>query len=146
MTKEGRDSVSEFRMRRRIEFADTDMGRLVHFARFFVFMETCEHRFFESLGAAAHIRWDGHEVGWPRVEASCEYLKPLRYGDEVEIHLKVARKGRRSLAYEITFWRDGEKIAVGRTAAVCCIMDAPDGLQPIPIPPPIADRIGAAPG
>lgn len=137
--------VSRFRIERQIEFADTDMGRIVHFARFFVFMETAEHRFFEQLGTAPHMEWEGREVGWPRVEASCEYLRPVRYGDRLEIHLRVARKGRSSLAYSFSFLRDGEEVARGRTASVCCLMDDPAGLRPIPIPPFIADRIEQAP-
>ena len=41
---------SSFTTRRRIEFADTDMGGIVHFSRYFIFMETAEHQFLESLG------------------------------------------------------------------------------------------------
>ena len=42
--------ASEFHTTRRVEFADTDMGNLVHFSRFFVFMETAEHEFLSSWG------------------------------------------------------------------------------------------------
>ena len=34
---------TEYRTKRKIEFADTDMAGIVHFTRFFVFMETAEH-------------------------------------------------------------------------------------------------------
>ena len=44
-----------------MEFADTDMGGIVHFSRFFVFMETAEHEFLRSLGA------DIEGEGTPRV-------------------------------------------------------------------------------
>ena len=71
--------LSEFRTRRRIEFADTDMGGLVHFSRFFVFMETAEHELLAALGATIHMTLeDGRTIGWPRVAASCEYLSPVR--------------------------------------------------------------------
>ena len=63
--------ISEFRTRRRIEFADTDLAGLVHFARFFVFMETAEHELLRALGGEVHRRWQGHDIGWPRVAASC---------------------------------------------------------------------------
>jgi len=42
--------MREHTVRRRIEWADTDMAGIVHFARFLVFMETAEHRFREALG------------------------------------------------------------------------------------------------
>ncbi|MDX1644921.1 MAG: thioesterase family protein [Thermoanaerobaculia bacterium] len=139
-------SVSEFRTSRRVEFADTDMGNLVHFSRFFVFMETAEHEFLASLGSTVHFELDGHTVGWPRLEARCQYLSPARYGDRLDIHLRVARKGTRSMAYDFTF-RVGDRIvARGRIASICCRLDGPDGLEPIPIPASLADRIGEPEG
>ncbi len=51
--------------------ADTDMGGLVHFSRFFVFMETAEHELLNALGATIHMTLeDGRTIGWPRVAAS----------------------------------------------------------------------------
>jgi acyl-CoA thioester hydrolase len=136
---------SSFRTTRRVEFADTDMGNLVHFSRFFVFMETTEHEFLRSLGTSVHFENEGQKVGWPRLEASCQYLSPARYGDELEIHLRVARKGTRSMTYDFTF-RIGEcLIARGRIASVCCVLDAPGGLETIPIPTHLADQLEEAP-
>jgi YbgC/YbaW family acyl-CoA thioester hydrolase len=133
--------VCEFRTTRRVEFADTDMGNLVHFSRFFVFMETAEHEFLRSLGATVHFTHEGHEVGWPRLEARCRYVSPARYGDELEIHLRVARKGRRAMTYDIAF-RCGERlVAEGRISSVCCRLDGAGGLEPIPIPAELAERL-----
>ena len=81
--------MHQFTTRRRIEFADTDMGGIVHFARFFVFLETAEHEFLEAAGTTAVHERDGHQVGWPRVSAALEYASPARLGDELTIHLRV---------------------------------------------------------
>lgn len=132
---------SEFRTTRRVEFADTDMGNLVHFSRFFVFMETAEHEFLKSLGTTVHFERDGRSIGWPRLEARCQYLSPARYGDELEILLRVRRKGRRSMTYDFLFRLDQRVVARGRIASICCLLDGPDGLEPIEIPPSIADQI-----
>ena len=40
----------EFKAVRRVEFSDTDMAGIVHFANFFRYMETAEHGFYRSLG------------------------------------------------------------------------------------------------
>ena len=40
----------EFKLTRRIEFAETDMAGIVHFSNFFRMMEATEHAFFRSLG------------------------------------------------------------------------------------------------
>ena len=44
----------EYKMTRRIEFAETDMAGIVHFSNFFRMMEATEHAFFRSLGLSIH--------------------------------------------------------------------------------------------
>ena len=39
----------EFRTKRRVEFADTDMAGIIHFTSLFRYMEETEHAFFRSL-------------------------------------------------------------------------------------------------
>ncbi len=130
---------------RRIEFADTDMGGLVHFARFFVFMETAEHEFLRALGTTVHFEEDGRKIGWPRVEARCRYVSPVHLGDELDIHLQVARKGAKSMTYDVDFHCGGRLVAQGRISSVCCVLNDPAGLEAIPIPDLIADRIAVQP-
>lgn len=137
--------MHELRTRRRIEFADTDMAGLVHFARFFVFMETAEHELLAALGSPVHSERDGGSFGWPRVSASCDYLSPARFGDLLDIRVTVARKGRSSLTYAFEITRGGEAVARGRVTAVFCRLDGPDGVRAVPIPAALADRIEEAP-
>ncbi len=59
--------MHEFRTSRRMEFVDTDMGGIVHFSRFFVFMETAEHQFLDAVGTSVVLEIDGDQIGWPRV-------------------------------------------------------------------------------
>jgi acyl-CoA thioester hydrolase len=133
--------MHEFRTERQIEFADTDMGRIVHFSRFFVFMETAEHQFLESLGSSVEFESEGKKVGWPRVAASCEYRRPALFGDRLEIVVRIERHGTTSLTYSFSFLRDGAEIASGRMTSVCCILDGGE-VRPIPLPPKLSERIG----
>ena len=137
--------ICEFRTRRRIEFADTDMGAIVHFSRFFVFMETAEHELLRSLGAEVHMSFEGQDIGWPRVEASCQYLSPAKLAEELEIHVRVIRKGDKSLTYGFTFACAGRLVARGKMSSVCCVMNQPQGLETIAIPGLIADKLATAP-
>jgi len=145
MTEAPAFPIHEFRTRRRIEFADTDMGGIVHFSRFFVFMETAEHEFLRALGAEVHMTLEEQDLGWPRVEASCQYLSPARLVDELEIHVRVIRKGTKSMTYGFTFSSDERIVARGRMSSVCCAMNDARGLQAITIPSFIADRIAEPP-
>ncbi len=132
---------SRFRIERRIEFSDTDLGGIVHFSRFFVFMEAVEHAFLRSLGTSVHFEIDGHKAGWPRLSAHCEFRSPARFEDLLTIELEVLRKGRSSLTYGIRF-RVGERpVAEGKISAACCLLDLPQGIKAVPIPPELARRI-----
>jgi len=139
------EPVSEFRTTRRVEFADADMGGIVHFARYLVFMETAEHEFLRSLGSDAFATRDGRTIGWPRVEVSCQYLSPAHYGDVLDIHLRIARKGQSSLTYAITISTHSRLVARGRMSSVCCIMNDGEGLESISMPESLSHRIEASP-
>ncbi len=132
---------TEYRTKRKIEFKDTDMAGIVHFSRFFVFMETAEHEFLRSLGTSVATEWNGNKIGWPRLAASCEYHSPLRFEDEVDIHLWVSNKGTKSLTYRFLFTLEGKDIARGQLTTVCCIINPGEALRAIPIPEFIASQI-----
>lgn len=136
---------TEYQTKRKIEFADTDMAGIVHFTRFFVFMESAEHEFLRSLGTSVATEWNGNKIGWPRLAASCEYLSPLRFEDEVDIHLRVAKKGTKSLTYQFRFTHQGTDVARGEITTVCCITNPGERLRAIPIPDFIANQIGCPP-
>src|ERR1700704_4100390 len=133
--------MHELRTQRKVEFADTDMVGIVHFARFFVFMETAEHEFLASLGTPVLFADGGRSIGWPRVSVTCDYLAPARFGDVLDIHVQVVRKGRSSLTYQIDIAPQGQPIARGRVTTVCCRLDDPADVRAVPIPPFLADRI-----
>ena len=136
---------TEYQTKRKIEFADTDMAGIVHFTRFFVFMESAEHEFLRSLGTSVATEWDGNKIGWPRLMASCEYLSPLRFEDEVDIRLWVSKKGTKSLTYQFHFTHQGKDVAHGQLTTVCCITNPGERLHAIPIPDFIADQICCPP-
>lgn len=132
---------TEYRTRRKIEFTDTDMAGIVHFSRFFVFMETAEHEFLRSLGTSVATEWKGDKIGWPRLTASCEYHSPLRFEDEVEIHLWISNKGTKSLTYQFLFTLEDKDIARGELTTVCCVTNPGEKIRAIPIPEFIASQI-----
>lgn len=132
----------EYRTRRRVEFADTDLGGIAHFSRFFVFMETAEHELLRSVGASVHQIADGGTVGWPRLASSCEYRSPARYGDLLEIVARVERVGRTALTTTYEIYCQERRVASGRMTSVQCLLDAPEGLRPVPLAPELVARLG----
>jgi YbgC/YbaW family acyl-CoA thioester hydrolase len=140
----------EFKAVRRVEFSETDMAGIMHYSNFFRFMETAEHGFYRSLGFSVVMAETDPRLGWPRVHAECDYKKPLRFEDEVEIHLLVKEKRTKSLAYQFRFRKLGpspsSSIEVARGAlTIVCVMHHPDGtMSATPIPNEIAEKIEVA--
>lgn len=143
----------EFKAVRRVEFSETDMAGIVHFSNFFRYMETAEHGFYRSLGFSVIL--DDHKppLGFPRVHASCDYKKPLRFEDLLEIHLLVKEKRSRVLSYLFRFNkmpREGangtpELVATGALTVVCVSHEPGVRMEAFPIPPELAAKIQVAP-
>ncbi len=144
-----------FNLRKRVEFADTDAAGIMHFASFFRFMEVCEHSFLRSVGFSAHppgAEAGGGEsstdVGWPRVHASCDYKKALKFEEEVEIELGIEELGTRTVSYQFHFWKnpdDQEKrtlAATGKFTVVCvCWGEENEGMKAVEIPSQIRKKL-----
>ena len=101
----------EFTITRRVEFNETDAAGIVHFSNYFRYMEYAEHAFFRSLGRS--IVDHDLDVGWPRVHCHCDYKKPLKFEDEVEIQLLVSARTSKSLSYQFRFSTGGTEVARG---------------------------------
>ena len=131
-----------FRTTRRVEFADTDMAGIVHFANFFRFMEAAEQEFLRSRGLSVALNWEGQALGFPRVSAACDYLKPARFEDVLEVTVTVARIGRKSVTYGFEFSRAGEVVARGQVVTACCRVVADHRLEAVEIPATFRQRLG----
>ncbi|MDX1383529.1 MAG: thioesterase family protein [Thermoanaerobaculia bacterium] len=137
--------VWEFVTERRVEFSDTDMEGIIHFSRYLIYLETAEHLFLNSLGSSVAATWEGEKIGWPRLSVGCEFVRPVRFEDELKIRLLVLRKGRRSMTYGTEFSHDGRLVARGQSSCACCVMEEGGGLRATDIPAPLAARIATAP-
>jgi YbgC/YbaW family acyl-CoA thioester hydrolase len=127
--------TTPFRVTRRIEFHDTDMAGIVHFSNFFRFMEFAEVEFLRAKGlSVAWLETNGERTGFPRVSAACDYRRPVRFEDVVEIAVKIARVGRKSVTYEFDFFCRGEEVARGKVTAAHCVKKADGSLAAIDIP------------
>jgi YbgC/YbaW family acyl-CoA thioester hydrolase len=140
----------EFTFTRRVEFAETDMAGIVHFANFYRMMENAEHAFFRSLGFSIHQDFDGETIGWPRVSATCDFFRPLRFEELVDVHLMVAEMRARSIRYAFRFWKGDAahrvEVARGQVVTVAAAVDRSTGkMGAVPIPESIRAQIQAAP-
>jgi len=130
-----------FVYRCRVEFHDTDMAGIVHFSNFFRYMEEAEGAFLRSRGF--HVSWrDGEQrLGFPRVSASCDFMKPARFEDEIEVYVSVEQVGTKSVTYAHEFRRGSDVLAKGRITAVCIRTGVDHKLESLEIPPEIRAKL-----
>ena len=132
-----------FVTRRRVEFFETDLAGIVHFANYYRYMEMAEHEFFRSLGLKIHGTLpDGTVFGWPRVAASCSFLAPARYDEEIEIRLTVLRRTARSLTTGYEICRGETVLATGEMKTAYCIIPAEGQIESAHMPPECVERLG----
>jgi acyl-CoA thioester hydrolase len=136
----------QFTYTRRVQFADTDMAGIVHFANFYRFMEEAEHEMFRSLGIKiVEHQPDGTVVGWPRVRCSCSFEAPAYYDDLVEVDVTITRVGVKSLTMSFAFRRGQTRLATGDLKTVFCRFKGAGEFESIAIPENYADRLVEAP-
>ena len=123
-----------FKTSRRIEFRDTDMAGIAHFANFFAYMEEAEHEFLRALKLGVIYDFDGQEVSFPRVSAKCDYRHEVRFEEIIDIEVVVKKIGTKSITYGFRFSREETPIADGSITVVCCLMK--QGKRPVSIPTP----------
>src|SRR5437016_74254 len=114
--------AAPFRTIRRVEFGDTDLAGLVHFSNFFRWMEAAEQAFLRERGLSVSMEWEGEKVGLPRVSATCDFLRPTRFEDVLEITVSILQIGRSSVTYAFEFFKGKgeEPVARGQITAVFC--------------------------
>jgi len=133
---------SEYRLKRRVHFYETDMAGIVHFSWFFRYMEEAEHAMWREAGLSI-VGESG--VGWPRVEAAFEFFRPLKFEDEFEVHLRIVGKDARTIRYEGVISREGTRVATGRIAVRCVSNRPGETMRSIDIPAEIDSVFQVAP-
>ena len=135
--------ASEFRLRKMVEFSQTDMAGIVHHTHFFLYMEEVEHAFLRSLGLSVVMSEGGRNLSWPRVSCAFDFKQPLYFEDEFDLRLVVERMGARSVTYRVEVTREGASIAVGHSTSVCCELLSPGKLRSVEIPAAYRERVQA---
>ena len=130
-----------FHVRRRVEFAETDMAGIMHFSNFFRWMESAEVDYLQARGLSVRLPWEGQQLGFPRVSASCDYLKPVRFEDMVDIAVTLEKLGTKSATYVFEFSHNGEPVARGKVVSVCCRVRADRTIESIEIPATLHERL-----
>ncbi len=107
-----------FTHRIRVRFAETDAMGIVHHSRYLPYLEETRVEYLRELGHPyAEMRLEG--VDYAVLECFVQYRQPLRFDEQIDVHLSLASITRTSfqMAYLLTV--DGEVRATAVTVHGC---------------------------
>jgi 4-hydroxybenzoyl-CoA thioesterase len=95
--------VTTYHKRYRWRFGDIDDAGIAYYPKFFHYFHGAFEDFWsEALGVPYPRVLHEEKLGFPAVHIDCDFLLPLRYGDEPWIHVAVLRIGTSSV--DFGFW------------------------------------------
>jgi acyl-CoA thioester hydrolase len=134
--------LSEHRLKRRVQFYETDAAGIVHFTNYARYMEEAEHAMWRAAGLSIHPK--DTEMGWPRVAMTVEYHAPLRFEDEFEVVIRIAAMTRRSIRYACEMFKGEKRMASGSMTVVCAERKPHERARAIDIPLEVLNRFEVA--
>lgn len=98
-----------YRARLKVRFGDIDQAGVVYYPRFLHYFHVAMEEFFSAeIGLDyARVLLD-HRFGLPVVHLEADFRRPLRYGDHIDIEVRVARIGRASVEWRYAVYRGDE--------------------------------------
>ena len=113
-----------FRTSVEVRFGDVDHAGIVFYPKFFIFFHEAFEQFFNDNEIPYHRLIDQRHVGFPTVHIDCDYKKPLRYGDALDLEVTVARIGNRSATFRYVGYRhrDGLHAVTAEITTACVDM------------------------
>lgn len=107
-----------FAHRVRVRFAETDAMGIVHHSRYLPYLEAARVEYLRHLG---HPYTEAREAGldYAVLEAYVQYRQPLRFDEEVDVHLRLASATRTSFNMSYLLTVDGGVRATAVTVHGC---------------------------
>lgn len=130
-----------FRHRLRVRFAETDAMGIVHHSRYLPYLEEARVAYLRHIGHP-YSEWRDQGLDAAVLEAHVRYRQPLRFDDEVDVHLRLASATRTTfqMAYLLTAGGQAACTAVTAHGMVTA------GGRPTRLPPWLVELGRATPG
>ena len=108
-----------FRHRLRVRFAETDAMGIVHHGRYLPYFEEARVEYLRHLGHP-YTAWREEGLDAAVLEVFVQYRQPLRFDDEVDVHVRLASVTRTTfqMAYLVTRGDEAAATAVTVHGAV----------------------------
>ncbi len=127
-----RSSISSLRVR----YAETDKMGVVYYANYLVWFEVGRADLLRSLGWT-YREMEHAGVSLPVIEAHCEYHRPARYDDEIEVRTEGRMLSPVRMEFQYKVFRRDDQVLTASGRTVHAALD-PNG-RPCRLPPRIRE-------
>ncbi len=113
------DGAREVEVEITVRFGDTDPYGVIYFASYFRYCHHGIEEFLRHHGLAPHeyFRNQAQGFGLPIVSASCDFLKPVKYGEKVRLFVSVCEIKDKSVSFDFIFQVEGREGVAARGGA-----------------------------
>lgn len=123
----------------RVHWVDTDVAGVMHFSNFFRYFEACEEEFYRSLSLPLTDIRAKFDVLLPRVEAQCKYKAACRFGEVIDLTLKVREVEGKTITYDFEIFRQSDGKLAAEGFVKCIAVNSK--WKVVPLPAEIAEKI-----
>ena len=113
----------------RVIFGDTDMMGVVYYANYLRYFESARSDYWRALGRS-YKDLEAWGIALPVVEAHCDYKRPARYEDLLEIDVEISEVRGASLRFAYVVRRGPDLVAEGFTRHAVVGTDGKPRLMP----------------
>lgn len=131
---------STFKASFRVSWAETDAAQIVHFSNYFRFFERTEEELYRHLGFNFNDVIGKHNIFLPRVEALCQFKKPARFNDLLEVEIRVEEIKEKSIRYGFKIFNKESTVLLANGYIVIVAVDRETG-KATAIPREITEKL-----
>jgi 4-hydroxybenzoyl-CoA thioesterase len=117
-----------FRAPIKVCFSDVDNAGIVYYPRFVHYFHLAMEEFFSSvLGIDFAAVFHEHNVALPTVHLEADFQRRMRYGDRIDMEVRVIALGRTSITWGYRGYRGGKEedmVVEGNNVTVCVKKDS----------------------
>ena len=117
-----------FRTPIKVCFSDIDHAGIVYYPRFLHYFHLAMEEFFAGeLGIDYADVLHRNNLSFPTVRVECDFRRRLRYGDRIDMEVRVIQIGQTSITWGYRGYRSGDEgglVVEGSNVTVCVDADA----------------------
>lgn len=105
MRRKDDNKLKTFTIKRRINFYDCDPAGIIFYSRVFEFAHSAYELLIQSI-VKQEDYWNNDEYVVPIISTTANYIKPMKYEDEIMINVRVSEL--RASSFELSYYMENE--------------------------------------